>query len=65
MNTLNDDPELTPTCDPPRRANGEEMPIGQIWWIEPSHPDLDPEAQPAPEERERDFAVGSTGPTRK
>jgi hypothetical protein len=36
-----DDIELTPICDPPLRASAE-APIGTSWWIEPSHPEVDP-----------------------
>lgn len=37
------DLELTPTCDPPLRLP-EAGPIGHNWWIEPSHPEIDPRA---------------------
>ena len=33
--------ELTPTCEPPVRLP-ESGPIGSSWWIEPSHPEIDP-----------------------
>jgi hypothetical protein len=36
-----EDIELTPTCDPPLRAS-PGAPIGTSWWIEPSHPEVDP-----------------------
>ena len=36
-----EDMELTPICDPPLRTSSE-APIGTSWWIEPSHPEVDP-----------------------
>lgn len=43
VNEREKDLELTPICDPPLRAP-DSGPIGTSWWIEPSHPEIDPRA---------------------
>ena len=47
MNDTGNDLELTPVCDPPLRAT-PGVPIGGSWWIEPSHPEIDPATSLAP-----------------